>query len=139
MGVKQGVKRTHGSRGTGNEGFTGRTVGGDPPALLLLFAGMLDTVTERRLSGRRAGVAGGESWLRALAIMRVAAEKEKQKDYLFLSVTLLIFHEILHVCTWEGIRGKLGFTRPQKWVKLFKHAKITKTMCCCYSYCECHN
>lgn len=47
------------------------------PALLLLFACMLDTVTERRLSGRRAGVVGGESWLKALAIIRVAAEKKQ--------------------------------------------------------------
>lgn len=31
-------------------------------------------VTERRLSGRREGVLGGESRLKALAIMRVAAE-----------------------------------------------------------------
>lgn len=49
------------------------------PALLLLFACMLDTVTDRRLSGRRAGVAGGESWLKALAIIRVAAEQEIEK------------------------------------------------------------
>lgn len=49
------------------------------PALLLLFACMLDTVTDRRLSGRRAGVAGGESWLKALAIIRVAAEQETEK------------------------------------------------------------
>lgn len=44
------------------------------PALALL----LETVTERRLSGRRAGVLGGESRLKALAIMRVAAERGEQ-------------------------------------------------------------
>lgn len=42
---------------------------------------MLDTVTDRRLSGRRAGVAGGESWLKALAIIRVAAEQETEKRH----------------------------------------------------------
>lgn len=36
-------------------------------------------MTERRLSGRRAGVAGGESWLKALAIMRVAAEEQNKR------------------------------------------------------------
>lgn len=38
---------------------------------------LLEIVTERRLSGRREGVLGGESRLKALAIMRVAAEMEK--------------------------------------------------------------
>lgn len=43
---------------------------------------LLEMVTERRLSGRRTGVLGGESRLKALAIMRVAAEMEKNSNEL---------------------------------------------------------
>lgn len=39
---------------------------------------LLEMVTERRLSGRRDGVLGGESRLKALAIMRVAAGTGKK-------------------------------------------------------------
>lgn len=47
------------------------------PVLPLGFPWVLDTVIDRRLSDRRAGVEGGESWLRALAIIRVAAETQR--------------------------------------------------------------
>lgn len=42
---------------------------------------LLEMVTERRLSGRCEGVLGGESRLKALAIIRVAAETEKTIPY----------------------------------------------------------
>lgn len=76
------------------------------PALLLLFACVLDTVTERRLSGRRAGVAGGESWLKALAIMRVAAEEQNKRllQSYFLSLYALLYQ--------RGER-RMGFTLSQ--------------------------
>lgn len=80
MGGQIGGKnkhRTHGYKGTGErKGQCRLTVQCYLPALVLLFCCVFDTVTDRRLSGRRTGVAGGESLLKALAIMRVAAEQE---------------------------------------------------------------
>lgn len=70
--------KAHWCKGTGErKGRCRLTVQCYLPALVLLCCCVFDTVTDRRLSGRRTGVAGGESLLKALAIMRVAAEQEK--------------------------------------------------------------
>lgn len=70
---------------------------------------MLDTVTERWLSGRRGGVGGGESFLKALAIIRVAAEK-KQKHFFSTCDIAFFLLGLFFFCPQDEIRRQLGFS-----------------------------
>lgn len=72
---------------------------------------LLEMVTERRLSGRCEGVLGGESRLKALAIMRVAAEMKRTIQY---PVTFLLNRVDVKVHSLQIYKQKVQQKKKKK-------------------------